>query len=104
MAISTTVQLENGLARRESLEAESKNPYGYKRSTEAGAASRDAVAASSVASIEMPVVSVHASFLETGKFCLVHGELRRSDRRGQAPKGAGGMPRRHQKIGRGRLR
>src|SRR4029077_2910166 len=29
---------------------------------------------------------------------------RRPDRRGQAPKGTGGMPRRHQQCGRGRLR
>ena len=32
------------------------------------------------------------------------GTARRPDRRGQAPKGTGGMPRRHQQYGRGRLR
>src|SRR5438552_3414012 len=30
--------------------------------------------------------------------------MRGPDRRGQAPKGTGGMPRRHQQFGRGRLR
>ena len=34
--------VENGFARRESREAVSKNPYGYMRSTEPAAASRDA--------------------------------------------------------------
>ena len=34
----------------------------------------------------------------------VAARARRPDRRGQAPKGTGGMPRRHQQYGRGRLR
>ncbi len=66
---------------------------------ESAAASRDAVTVCP-ASVESEARRLVVRWLlDVPAFERVPGRPRRSDRRGQAPKGAGGMPRRHQNSG-----